>query len=359
MASEIEKEAKSKAKTVVKPTTPRKETESVRERRGRPPLTGPEEAAAESTVDYERCREERIRENKERLQKLMDLSCGVKTAFTDSNVNNPKRKAFLEGLGCKGVSKKVDLGVAVPTRRSSRLQNVAPVSYAELRTKKGDYKSNDVDLIEEGRREEIYTEEHEKLLGSCEMPWTLFVDGYGKDGKRIYDQVRGKTCHQCRQKTMGHRTSCYKCQLVQGQFCGDCLFMRYGENVLEVNKNPNWMCPPCRGICNCSLCRLKKGWNPTGALYKKIVSLGHKSVAHYLIQTHKASADTKEEVLSEMDGNTIGHTEAATPNPLKSESSGNGMNQEEERKRRRPVQRGNGEDSVGPVSSRLRNRQKA
>lgn len=53
-------------------------------------------------------------------------------------------------------------------------------------------------MLEEGAKPEIYSEEHEKLLGNTDKSWTLFVDGYGKDGKRIYDQVRGKTCHQCR-----------------------------------------------------------------------------------------------------------------------------------------------------------------
>ncbi|KAL5652915.1 hypothetical protein ACJX0J_038373, partial [Zea mays] len=43
----------------------------------------------------------------------------------------------------------------------------------------------------------------------------------------------------------------------------------YGENVLEVKKNPNWICPVCRGICNCSICRTKKGWLPTGSAYRK------------------------------------------------------------------------------------------
>ncbi|XP_021905125.1 uncharacterized protein LOC110820058 [Carica papaya] len=73
--------------------------------------------------------------------------------------------------------------------------------------------------------------------------------------------------------------------MVQGQFCGDCLYMRYGEHVLEAMENPNWVCPVCRGICNCSLCRTAKGWLPTGQIYRKVSSLGFRSVAHYLIQT--------------------------------------------------------------------------
>ncbi|KAF7828772.1 cell division cycle-associated 7-like protein [Senna tora] len=64
------------------------------------------------------------------------------------------------------------------------MQNVTPVSYTEV--------------LPTGSKPEIYTEEHDKLLGNTEKSWTLFVDGYGKDGKRIYDSIRGKTCHQCR-----------------------------------------------------------------------------------------------------------------------------------------------------------------
>nr|GMC50776.1 Cell division cycle-associated 7-like protein [Ipomoea batatas]GMC95142.1 Cell division cycle-associated 7-like protein [Ipomoea batatas] len=208
--------------------------------------------------EYEQSREERIKENLERMRKLgiFDLSLKFK------------------------------------------LQNASPVSYSEMPLGKS-AKSlcvDDEDLLKGagGSRPEIYTEEHEKLLGSTDMSWDLFVDGYGKDGKRIYDPFRGKTCHQCRQKTMGLRTHCWKCNKVQGQFCGDCLFMRYGEHVVEANQNPDWICPVCRGICNCSLCRQAKGWAPTGALYKKVTGLGYKSVAHYLIQTRQAKTDHPE-----------------------------------------------------------------
>jgi cell division cycle-associated protein 7 len=76
---------------------------------------------------------------------------------------------------------------------------LSPVDYMEACGKKScDLAGTTTALIEEGRREEYYTEEHEKLLGSTELPWTLFVDGYTKDGMRIYDPVKGKTCHQCR-----------------------------------------------------------------------------------------------------------------------------------------------------------------
>ena len=56
--------------------------------------------------------------------------------------------------------------------------------------------------------------------------------------------------------------------------------MRYGENVLEVAQNPDWKCPRCRDVCNCSFCRTHKGWAPTGALYPRARQEGVKPVLH-------------------------------------------------------------------------------
>ncbi|GLJ29380.1 hypothetical protein SUGI_0579310 [Cryptomeria japonica] len=225
-------------------------------------------------VDYEHVRNARIEENKKRMQELGLLNLAKQVSETRKK--RPRSQA--QSVPPRG-------SIPLPPRRSSRLQNATPVSYAELP------KWNETS--ETTYNTEIYTEEHEKLLGSCESEWVLFQDGYGPDGNRIYDSVKGKTCHQCRQKTLGLRTHCSTCNLVQGQFCGDCLFMRYGENVLEVNKNPEWMCSVCRGICNCSLCRVKKGWAPTGYLYRKVTNEGFKSVAHYLILTRCSSTQSE------------------------------------------------------------------
>lgn len=85
--------------------------------------------------------------------------------------------------------------------------------------------------------------------------------------------------------------------------------------MLETLENPDWICPGCRGICNCSLCRKRKGWLPTGTAYKKVTTLviiilsmlpvlmflyqvcklGYKSVAHYLIQTNKQSETNEDD----------------------------------------------------------------
>ncbi|KAF3438882.1 hypothetical protein FNV43_RR17157 [Rhamnella rubrinervis] len=237
---------------------------------------------------YEQSREERIKQNLQKMQKLgiLDLSQKLNSQIRPKRTpKDPSRH--------KSTPASSALPPTGPTRRSSRLQNVTPISYSEVDALKQDkalLKNKDI-VLEVGSKPEIYTEEHKKLLGNTEKTWVLFVDGYGNDGNRIYDPIKGKTCHQCRQKTLGHRTHCCKCNMVQGQFCGDCLYMRYGEHVLEALENPDWICPACRGICNCSLCRKAKGWPPTGCLYKKVSGLGFKSVAHYLIQTHLQESD--------------------------------------------------------------------
>uniref|UniRef100_A0A7N0T9B8 Zinc-finger domain-containing protein n=1 Tax=Kalanchoe fedtschenkoi TaxID=63787 RepID=A0A7N0T9B8_KALFE len=210
---------------------------------------------------YELTREKRIKENRERMQKLgiFDMSLQLKSAVQSSKRGRKRKAPDFKSTPVR----QADL-LPRSTRRSSRLVNVAPISYAEEAAEKRGKSSKRPDIyFEVGSKPEVYTEDHDRLLGECTMSWTLFVDGYGKDGKRIYDPVRGKTCHQC----------------------------RYGEHVLEANQNPNWICPPCRGICNCSLCRQAKGWAPTGPLYRKIASLGYKSVAHFLIQTRRSQPE--------------------------------------------------------------------
>lgn len=92
-----------------------------------------------------------------------------------------------------------------------RLQNATPVSYSEVVLSK---KDKDVKL-EEGSKPEVYTEEHEKLLGKTERSWTFFVDGYGEDGRRIYDSVKGKTCHQCRSDIVNSICVCVQLQILK------------------------------------------------------------------------------------------------------------------------------------------------
>ncbi|KAK9823588.1 hypothetical protein WJX72_004050 [[Myrmecia] bisecta] len=235
---------------------------------------------------YELERDERIANNLRRLQELRIDQLADNLA-KDAAAIQQRPPRLPRALPAKPPIRLQD----VPKRRSARNVGApAPV-----------YNDNVLDAIDLPRKrralpdflavshEEKYTQEHVDALGSHEEPWTLFVDGYDASGNRIYDKVNGKTCHQCRQKTLGLHTSCSDCQSLQGTFCGDCLFMRYGENIKEVAKNPNWKCPGCRDLCNCSFHRTRRGWAPTGTLYRRAVAEGYLSVSHYLVFTNLAS----------------------------------------------------------------------
>ncbi|XP_026819607.1 uncharacterized protein LOC113558348 [Rhopalosiphum maidis] len=114
---------------------------------------------------------------------------------------------------------------------------------------------------------------------------------YSSSGK-VYSQS-GTTCHQCRQKTADQKSYCrYKgCSGVRGNFCGFCLGRRYGENVANVLVNPKWACPPCRGYCNCSICRRRKGMAPTGQLAQQALAGGYESVRHMLCSIEGENPD--------------------------------------------------------------------
>ncbi|KAG8514750.1 Cell division cycle-associated 7-like protein [Galemys pyrenaicus] len=99
----------------------------------------------------------------------------------------------------------------------------------------------------------------------------------------------GNTCHQCRQKTTDTKTVCrnQSCGGVRGQFCGPCLRNRYGEDVRSALLDPDWMCPPCRGICNCSYCRKRDGRCATGILIHLAKFYGYNNVKEYLESLQK------------------------------------------------------------------------
>ncbi|XP_044222737.1 cell division cycle-associated protein 7a [Thunnus albacares] len=102
--------------------------------------------------------------------------------------------------------------------------------------------------------------------------------------EKVYNSSTGSTCHQCRQKTIDTKTNCRnpECVGVRGQFCGPCLRNRYGEEVRDALLNPEWQCPPCRGICNCSFCRAREGRCATGVLVYLAKYHGFDNVHAYL-----------------------------------------------------------------------------
>ncbi|KAL2081596.1 hypothetical protein ACEWY4_023449 [Coilia grayii] len=107
--------------------------------------------------------------------------------------------------------------------------------------------------------------------------------------EKVYSSSMGSTCHQCRQKTTDTKTNCRnpECVGVRGQFCGPCLRNRYGEEVRTALLDPEWQCPPCRGICNCSFCRAREGRCATGVLVYLAKYHGYDNVHAYLKSLRK------------------------------------------------------------------------
>ncbi|KAF2359005.1 Zinc-finger domain of monoamine-oxidase A repressor R1 [Trinorchestia longiramus] len=99
----------------------------------------------------------------------------------------------------------------------------------------------------------------------------------------------GTTCHQCRQKTSDTKTVCRSghCVGYRGMFCGSCLKNRYGEDVHNALKDPEWQCPPCRGNCNCSICRTREGKAATGVLINLARARGFDNVNDFLMALMK------------------------------------------------------------------------
>ncbi|OMO94641.1 hypothetical protein COLO4_16236 [Corchorus olitorius] len=116
-------------------------------------------------------------------------------------------------------------------------------------------------------------------------------------GGRIYDSKNGKTCHQCRQKTVDFAASCKK-KIKEKQctihFCHKCLLNRYGEKAEEVALLDDWNCPRCRGICNCSFCMKKRGHQPTGILLYTAKASGFASVSDMLHLKNSESLGSQE-----------------------------------------------------------------
>ncbi|KAL6213527.1 hypothetical protein ACLB2K_012974 [Fragaria x ananassa] len=199
--------------------------------------------------DYEKIREQRIKENQARMQNMgiFDLS----RQLHSFKRNPPKRP-------CRTNPPSDQSKAQFPTRRSSRLQNVAPVNYDQTRrSSDSDSETDDsssdsgsdldldsdsdsevkvrvriassgspprrssrlrdvapVSYVETTPRKEREPSDLESAEGES------LVDDCGKD-----DGVKDETCHQCRQRTLGDLTHCSKCDLFQGKFCGDCLDM--------------------------------------------------------------------------------------------------------------------------------------
>ncbi|KAI2794310.1 hypothetical protein POX_a00905 [Penicillium oxalicum] len=67
-------------------------------------------------------------------------------------------------------------------------------------------------------------------------------------------------CHMCRcQEDVWKLASCEKCKL---HYCYSSLFRSFDMLPLDAMQRPHWLCPQCRGICNCAACRHDKTMTP-------------------------------------------------------------------------------------------------
>ncbi|KAJ2416041.1 hypothetical protein GGI10_001263 [Coemansia sp. RSA 2530] len=175
---------------------------------------------------YEEERERQIRENDEFLASL-----GIKSPFGSA----PKRK--------KRPPKKVSEEGEYKPKYSMR-ERKQRVSYNE-----DSYYTP-------------YPAKKKQAKGGGGQRRTNAAPGRRVVGRRVYDSTHGSSCHQCRQKTMDPKIKCSNdgCNIM---FDYHCLLGRYSEDAMAIDHS-EWACPKCRGKCNCSFCKKKRGERPTG-----------------------------------------------------------------------------------------------
>eukprot|EP00741_Cyanophora_paradoxa_P010405 tig00020531_g10063.t1 len=224
-----------------------------------------------SIVDMDDVRQSNIRD----LMKLIRAFGGGSTDVSRKTPGRRKRTDTEEGSDSREEAK--------PRRRSARLvgkvSTAVPEQPERRRRRAGSAKKITV------RRLFVFPADK---LRSCRAPPSaaLLLNLEAKRRLGLYDKETGVTCHQCRQKTTDRKSECANeqcCKTEKGHLCGKCLYDRYGENIEEVWADPEWVCPVCRGFCNCSFCwKELTGGEATGALAPRARMLGYLSVAHYL-----------------------------------------------------------------------------
>ena len=70
------------------------------------------------------------------------------------------------------------------------------------------------------------------------------------------------TCHYCRRKKSGRKTTCTRKECKVNPFCSKCLKTNHKESCEEVGEDPDWCCPVCRNACECFPCRRQRQDTP-------------------------------------------------------------------------------------------------
>lgn len=256
---------------------------------------------------YEKAREENIKEREEMLKALM----ADWADFKDKNMSKktPKAKSYRSRDTQDGeLRRSTRASIGTKPEHYSELADSTPTKRKryELAEEYSDYEDDEDEDGEGGeKRRRVHPDRWtfdpntailmpEDVTDS--MLRRVIMKGDGK--AKVWDQARGTTCHQCRQKTLDQKTICRSghCAGGRGLFCGVCLYNRYGLDAREELKNPRWQCPPCLGICNCSICRNRLGKGATGILIHLAQEKGFESVHHYLEYLKTGKKEKKEKV---------------------------------------------------------------
>ncbi|XP_041757903.1 cell division cycle-associated 7-like protein [Coregonus clupeaformis] len=254
-----------------------------------------EEKEVESPVLNKRAKN--IQENKAMLAKLFadltnmaELTPSTTKKRRVSEKPTPRRRGVYEGGERRNPSRAArppeKFGVEEksnsPSRHNRSVRTIDVRKLLEV----------DDDLSRSGRKRRASSGKRRKIthVRSVDEITEEELDNVAEGAKdKILDKDHGSTCHQCRQKTLDTKTVCRSgvCSGGKGQFCGPCLRNRYGEDVRSALLDPDWECPLCRGICNCSLCRRREGRCATGQLVHLAQHKGHSNVQDYLESIQK------------------------------------------------------------------------
>jgi len=294
-------------------------------------------AAAKQTPsaprDYEEERQQRIQANREKLQRLnlkqLDLKAlmGAKTRKRRPMVT-PTSKADALGVIQRAAAKRQQ------RRRRHQQRPVTRSRGKELRVSRrlrGEEAAHPEGLEESEYNGIVEREDgHGRLQLDSDVYSKNPSEGDKETMKRLmeqrcnnkargslYDSKAGICCHFCRQKKLcGEpgcprcstrsvtkecigKSECSRCHGATGRFCRACLNIRYGWDLDEIKKDPNWICPHCYEedhpeegwICNSSFCMTRRGLQPTGIAIYEAQARGFVSVAHFvqaqLLKTRK------------------------------------------------------------------------
>ncbi|XP_072300562.1 cell division cycle-associated protein 7a [Eucyclogobius newberryi] len=241
--------------------------------------------------DFIKKRAMNIKENKAMLAKLMSELSKVPGIFPGSLAKSPiTPRKLSQKMGTPRMLRKNPERLSRPHTRSRSLVD-GPPSPAPEEEEEDKFslvrKSRYYEEVDEPPRRRTYSgmKALPHVVRPVEDITELELEHICNNVReKVYSQSAGSTCHQCRQKTTDTKTCCRnpECVGVRGQFCGPCLRNRYGEEVKDALLNPEWQCPPCRGICNCSFCRAREGRCATGVLVYLAKYHGYDNVHSYL-----------------------------------------------------------------------------